>query len=275
MILEHECFSAFNRGIRRIICQYSKGKTQTNNDSSRIHQHREILFVLHGESEFILDHKSFKVKAGDVILIDRWLSHQYGYSSSDKNMLYLWFFLFPTHLNLLVHRIDDKGNVSNVIRWIELPADLKLVIDRHWDEFDKLSPEEATTYLNSFFKQPLTMLLDEFRFYIQINNPEMEKKQTQNNIVNSIQHIIETRKGRNCSLAQLEKFTGFSRFYISHLFKSAYGISIGDYINRVRMIFFESAKKQGLNHKQIAFELGFSSSSALLLWYRKAKEKIL
>ena len=131
------------------------------------------------------------------------------------------------------------------------------------------------TNLESFLKQPLTMLLDEFRFYLRMNDSKDVKKPTNNEIVASIQQIIEAKKGRDCSLAQLEKFTGFSRFYISHLFKNAYGISIGDYINRVRMIFFESAKKQGLSHKQIAFELGFSSNSALLMWYRKNKEKFL
>ena len=272
---EQEWFSAFDHGIRRIICNYSAGKPRTENTDPDLHQHREILFVLRGESEFPLNHKVFKIRAGDVVLIDRWVSHRFGYPASDRNMLYLWIFLFPTHLNLLVHQIDPSGKVSYAVKWVELATDLKLVIDRHWDEFDKLAPENALANLDSFLRQPLTMLLDEFRFYLQINDLKDEKKQTTNEIVNSIQHIIEAKKGRDCSLAQLEKFTGFSRFYISHLFRDAYGISIGQYINRVRMIYFESAKKQGLNHKQIAFELGFSSNSALLMWYRKAKEKIL
>ena len=190
-------------------------------------------------------------------------------------MLYLWIFLFPTHLNLLIHQIDQNGNKTDAVKWVELPTDLELVIDRRWDEFDKLAPEAALANLDSFLKEPLTLLLDEFRFYLQINDRKEGKKQTNNEIVTSIQQIIEAKKGRDCSLAQLEKFTGFNRFYISHLFKNAYGISIGDYINRVRLIFFESAKKQGFSHKQIAFELGFSSNSALLMWYRKAKEKIM
>ena len=272
---EQEWFTAFRRGIRRIICKHSDGSPQTENVPPGIHQHREILFILRGESRFPLNHKIFDVKAGDVILIDRWIPHRVGYPASDRNMLYLWFFLFPTHLNLLLHQIDQTGKVSYAVKWVELATDLKLVIDRHWDEFDKLAPENALANLDIFLRQPLTMLLDEFRFYLQISDLKDEKKQTTNEIVNSIQHIIEAKKGRDCSLAQLEKFTGFSRFYISHLFRDAYGISIGQYINRVRMIFFESAKKQGLSHKQIAFELGFSSNSALLMWYRKAKEKIL
>ena len=275
MDLGNECFSAFDRGIRRIICKYSEGKPLTEEVSPEIHQHREILFILRGESEFPLNNRSFEVKPGDVILIDRWTPHRYGYSPSDRNMLYLWFYLFPTHLNLRIHQFDQDGNKNEVIRWGELPTDSKFAIDRRWDELDKLDPEAALENLEIFLKQPLTMLLDEFRFYHRMNDSKDEKKPTNTEIAASIQQIIEAKKGRDCSLTQLEKFTGFNRFYISHLFKNAYGISIGDYINRVRMIFFESAKKQGFSHKQIAFELGFSSNSALLMWYRKNKEKFL
>ncbi|MBQ6471685.1 MAG: AraC family transcriptional regulator [Victivallales bacterium] len=271
MPLKEEWFSAFRRGIRRIVCEHSNGSPKTKNAPPGIHQHREILFVLRGESEFPLNHKIFKIKAGDVILINRWISHRVGYPPSDRNMVYLWFYLFPTHLNLLVHQVDQDGNVSYAIKWVELATDLKLVVERRWDELDKLSPENALANLDCFMRQPLTMLLDELRFYLRTSALKEEKTLTGNAIVNSIQQIIEAKIGRDCSLAQLEKFTGFSRFYISHLFKSAYGISIGEYINRVRLVFFESAKKQGFSHKQIASELGFSTSSALLMWYRKIR----
>lgn len=273
VIKEEDWFSAFKGGIGRIICKHSDGIPQTGNSPPGIHQHREILFMLQGETQFPLNRKMFKIKAGDVVLIDRWISHRFGYLSEDRDMLCLWFYLFPTHLNLLLHRIDHEGNVSSVIKWVELASDLKLLIDRHWDEFNKLPPQTALKNLDCFFKIPLAMLLDEFRFHLRLKHLKEEKSQDDNDIVNAIQRIIEANNGRDCSLAQLEKLTGFNRFYISHLFKKAYGISIGEYINRVRMVFFESAKKQGFSHKQIAFELGFSSNSALLMWYRKTRGK--
>ena len=72
---------------------------------------------------------------------------------------------------------------------------------------------------------------------------------------------------------RLEKFTGFNRFYISHAFREMNGITIRDYIDKIRMNFFESALKRGLNYKQIAFELGFSNSSSLLTWFRRYSRK--
>ena len=274
LFLEEKCFSAFSRGIRRIICKHSNGDPGAfQGESLEIHPHREILFVLQGESKFPLNHKIFKIRAGDVVLIDHWISHRLKYPSSDRDMLYLWFYLFPTHLNLLVHRIDDAGNVSRVIKWVELPGDLKLVIDRRWDEIGKLLPDEALRDLALLLKRPLEMLLDEFRFYLKRDTLKEQKTFRNDDIVTSIKHIIEAKTGRDCSLAQLEKMTGFSRFYISHLFKKSCGISIGEYINRVRLIFYESAKLRGFSYKQIASDLGFSSSSALRMWYRKQKKQ--
>ena len=272
MFLEETSFSAFSRGIRRVFCKHSNGKNRTVSKSPEIHPHREILFILQGESEFPLNHKTFKVKAGDVVLIDRWISHRFMYPPSDRDMLYLWFFFFPTHLNLLVHRVDSNGIVSYAVKWAELPADLKLIVERRWDEFDKLSPDEALQNLDLFMKQPLEMLLDEFRFFLKRDTLKEQKTFRNNDIVHSIKHIIEAKTGRDCSLAQLEKMTGYSRYYISHLFKEACGMSIGKYIDRVRLLFYESAKQRGFSCKQIASDLGFSTSSALLMWYRKQKK---
>ena len=273
MPLEEEWFSAFKRGIRRIICKDSPGKPETDGkELQETHPHREILFVLRGESEFPLNHKVFKIKAGDVVLIDQWISHRGKYPASDRNMLYLWFFLFPTHLNLRIQQVNGTGSVNPVIRWVELPVDLKLIVDRRWDEFDKLLPEEALPNLDLFLRQPLEMLFDEFRFYLQRGSLREQKTFRNSDIVSSIKHLIEARIGRDCSLTQLEKKTGFSRFYISHLFKASCGMSIGGYINQVRLIFYETAKKRGFSYKQIASDLGFSTSSSLLMWYRKQKK---
>ena len=269
----NELLAAFDGGIKTIICKHSPGKPQPENRSPGIHQHREILFVLKGQSEFPLNHKLFTVKAGDVVLVDRWIAHCARYLPSDRNLVYLWFFLFPSRVMVLVHQVDAAGKVSYALKWVEIASALEPVISRRWDELNKLPPEKALENLELFLKEPLAMLLDELRFYLYMNRRKAEKIPRDRGIVNSIQRIIEAQNGRDCSLAQLEKFTGFNRFYISHLFKEAYHVSIGEYINRVRMKFYGSAREQGLNYKQIAFELGFKSTSSLSTWVRKNKAK--
>lgn len=270
-----EKLSAFDNGIAKIYCKYSPGKMQTENALPGIHQHREILFILQGESVFPLNRKLMSVKPGSAVLIDSWVAHCARYSPSDRNLFCLWFFLFPSRLVAYVHQVDGVGNVIYVTDVIELPFDLSMTVNRRWDDLDQLPPEEIPENVERFMKEPLTMLLDEFRLHLWKKEQPAEGNEDNLSFVKSIQRIIEAKNGCGCSLEQLEKFTGFNRFYISHTFRTINGITIRDYIDKIRMNFFESALKRGLSHKQIAFELGFSNSSSLSTWFRRYSRKKL
>ena len=62
---------------------------------------------------------------------------------------------------------------------------------------------------------------------------------------------------------------GLSRCHIAHVFHKETGSTIGEFINFVRGKYIADAKKQGFRLKEIAAELGFSSSGALGNWMRK------
>ena len=90
MVLEaKEWFSAFDRGIRRIICKHSAGKPQTDDVPPGIHQHREILFILRGKSEFPLNRKIFKVKVYNHGTIEGrpYIANEYVKGQTMKDML--------------------------------------------------------------------------------------------------------------------------------------------------------------------------------------------
>ena len=266
-------FSVFDNGIEKIYCKHSPGKIQTEKTLPGIHQHREILFILQGECEFPLHHKLMSVKPGNVVMIDNWVAHCAQYSPSDRNLLCLWFFLLQSRLAAYVEQVDDVHNVTHATEMIELPFDLSMSVNRRWDELNQLPPDDIPANIDRFMKEPLTMLLDEFRLHLWKKEQPAGGHDDNLSFVKSIQRIIEAKNGCDCSLEQLEKFTGFNRFYISHAFREMNGITIRDYIDKIRMNFFESALKRGLNYKQIAFELGFSNSSSLLTWFRRYSRK--
>ena len=265
--------SVFDNGIAKICCKFSPGKAQPVNALPGIHQHREILFVLQGKCEFPLNHKLMPVQPGYAVMIDRWVAHCASYSPSDRNLLCLWFFLFSSRPAAMVHQVDGVGNVIHTTDMIELPFDLSMTVNRRWDELNQLPPDEVAANVDRFMKGPLSSLLDEFRLYLWKKEQHAVSHDDNLSLVRTIQRIIESKNGRGCSLEELEKITGFNRFYIAHVFKQANGITIGDYIDRIRMIFLESAQEQGLSHKQIAFELGFSNSSSLSTWFRRYTQK--
>jgi len=268
-----EKLSAFDDGIVKIYCKHSPGKIQTENALPGIHQHREILFVLQGEIVFPLNHKLMSVEPGNAVLIDSWVPHCARYSPSDRNLLCLWFFLFQSRLIAYVHQVDGVGNVTYATDVIELPFDLSMSVNRRWDDLNQLPSDEIPANVDRFMKEPLTLLLDEFRLHLWKKEQPAEGRDDNLSFVKSIQRIIEAKNGCDCSLEQLEKFTGFNRFYISHTFRKMNGLTIRDYIDKVRMNFFESALKRGLSRKQIAFELGFSNSSSLSTWFRRYSQK--
>ena len=82
---------------------------------------------------------------------------------------------------------------------------------------------------------------------------------------------VETMRGRDCSLDQIARYAGYSRFRVAHLFKARMGMSIGGYINRIRLQYLDHARIQVLPSKQVAAELGFRSTTAFYNWRRKHK----
>lgn len=82
---------------------------------------------------------------------------------------------------------------------------------------------------------------------------------------------IENMHERDCSLDQIARYAGYSRFRVAHLFKARTGMSVGDYINRIRLQYLDQAHVLGLRSKQVAAALGFRSTTAFYNWRRKHK----
>ena len=78
----------------------------------------------------------------------------------------------------------------------------------------------------------------------------------------------------DCSYRQLEQISGYNRFYQAHRFRDSEGCTIGEFINRVRIIYAADAFRHGMLQKEIAIELGFSSPSNFGNWFCKHKTAI-
>ena len=101
----------------------------------------------------------------------------------------------------------------------------------------------------------------------------LESSRKTDRIVSWIKNYISMKYGRDASLPELEKLTGYNRYYLMRQFKAEYGMTIGDYINCVRRGFVAAAEAQGKSQKQIALQLGFQSAAAFWLWKKRDSEK--
>ena len=272
--LDFDAFDAFREGIRTIWCRHSPGAELAGRSvTPGIHSHREILLVLRGSCAFPLDHKLIAPQAGDVVMIDEWIAHCADYAPGDRDLLHCWIHLRRDRISMWYAQLDFLGARTLWTPRSPLPDDLQMLLNRRWDAFSELPGSEALARIDRFMRGPLAMLLDEIRFQFSRHSGEESRTAGDRRIVPVIQRIIEAENGRNCSLERLEKHTGYNRCYLAHLFKRATGLTIGEYIDQVRLHFTAAAEQCGMRRKEIAFELGFSSPSAFASWFRKQKTR--
>lgn len=251
--------------IKKIITEYSvsPGTPFPERHSSILeqHSHREILFVLEGNSRFLYNGQIFDAHPGTAFFINSRESHSYGYEKEDDQLLHLWVHLSAERITAVVLRIA-KGEYFPEKVFQPLTRDICLLVNQRWD---KALSDIPNGFRDEILRLNLSLLLQEFS--LQDYEPQNAGEKT-HDIVLFIEHHIELMHGRDCSLKRLEKITGFNRFYLAHLFKSKKEMTIGDYINRVRKSFMTEAVKRGIPQKKIAEEMGFSSPSAFCTWKR-------
>ena len=259
-------------GTLKFHTHYSDGNllSSRNAENMPVHKHafREMLYVIEGESRFLLNGREHPLSKGSVVLIDSWISHSDGYRQSDQNLTHLWFYFFDNGLSARWCNVSFHGQYTFTGALIQVPSHVHTLFSSRWNELrkqQKVTPEVVTFYLQT----PFRCILEELLFQM---NPMRKNASESSDIVHSVQLYIETQNARNCSLEHLEKIFGYNRFYLAHRFREVIGMPVGSYINQVRISFTENALLKGLKQKEIAGELGFSSSAAFWKWLQKNKK---
>lgn len=235
-----------------------------------VHKHsfREMLYVIDGKSLFLLNDREHPLSEGSIVLIDSWISHSFGYTQSDQNLTHLWFYFFDNGLNARWCNVNIHGQYSFTGIFMQLPTHICTLFSSRWNELKK-QQKITSDLVTSYLRTPFLCILEELLFQM---NPQGKNTPDSPDIVHSIRLYIETQNARGCNLEHLEKIFGYNRFYLAHRFREIMGIPIGTYINQVRLAFTENAFMKGLKQKEIAAELGFSSSAAFWKWLQKNKK---
>jgi AraC-like DNA-binding protein len=225
------------------------------------HSAREILLVLKGECDFFLNGKYYPALPGSAFFVDHWIPHQQGYPADVGKIIHIWIHLHETRMFALPS-IRGCGNPDpGCVVW-EFPECMLELVRSRWDKVDSL-PEKIRS---DYFMSMARMLYEEICFQCYTQNPCSSREES---IVSYVRNYIVMNHGRDSSMAELEKYTGYSRSHIAHLFREICGVSVGEYIQGVRCEYTVNALAFGMKQKEIASALGFSSPSAFWQWYRK------
>lgn len=236
-------------------------KKPRNSRSQESHPEREILFVLSGKNSFLLNGKIYSPAPGTAFFINRWIPHQCDYGTIKNDFTHIWVHFHEKKLFSVLYQGRHGEQSHQHLTW-EHSGHLLGLLNERWDR--ALQEPERSDARREIYMSIARILAEELT-YLSSHKPR-EIRSNSEQISAWIKNYISMQYGRNVSLSELEKLTGYNRFYLMRLFKSEYGMTIGEYINCVRRGFATAATLQGMRQKEIAQQLGFRSAAAYWLW---------
>lgn len=237
--------------------------------ASHSHRAREILFVVAGESDYQLDDKFYHLQAGDAVFIEPWQKHGFFYRASDHDLKHIWFALLPQRMTATGLELDHFGQIGRKHFYGNLPGDSWQMLAGCWDRL-RLLPEELLALGKKQLQLGMEMILNEISITMLSESSDWHINKHQD-VMEFTSDYIDLHHGRNCSLVQLEKITGYTQYYLCRLFRKYYGKTIGDAINEARMRYVLE-QKAVLSSKDIADELGFAAVVSFWKWRRSNRK---
>ena len=260
-------------GVRRIHSTACRAlpPESTPHDNFRLHSHRqrEILFVLEGESDYILDSHWYRLRPGDAVFVEPWQSHGCFYREDENNLKHLWFILHSKFLSGCYNNVGLAGQVQREWLYGTVSGPAHQMLLNNWDRARTAKAEDCPWYAEQL-RRSFELALGEMATNILQSggNPLRRKR---DDVAEFMADYIDRHLGRDCSLARLEKITGYTRCYLSHLFREYYGKTIGSAVNEARMRYILEQNWQS-SAKDIADELGFASVATYWKWRRNNRK---
>lgn len=245
---------------------FEGGEPAGSAERQESHMEREILMVVSGKSGFLLDGRRRAAAPGDVFFIDRWVPHQGGYGTIKNDFTHIWVHLHADRLFGVICRNPPRPEPGAHRSWDFGPGVLALLNER-WERALAASsaPERREIY-----RGMARILAEEIAYTLSRPAPAAGTRAPR--VAAWIKDYISMHCGRDSSLDELERLTGYNRFHLMRRFKAEYGMTIGEYVNCVRRGFVAAAARK-MRQKEIAAQLGFKSAAAFWLWKTRDRRR--
>lgn len=228
------------------------------------HVEREILLVDSGSSSFLLNGKTVECARGDVFFINSNVPHQMGYRNIKSDINHIWFHLHPERFFAMSYEVNEGSTLRRCRSW-EFSLPLLKVINSRWD----LALQSTGRLRSAIYGSIARIIYEEINLLTEVNTHPFASG---HDIVEWMKNHISLNNGRNSSMEELEKLTGYNRYHLMRKFKNTCGMTIGEYINTVRRAFV-ALHENTMPQKEIASRLGFKSPAAYWLWHDRDRKK--
>lgn len=224
------------------------------------HQYTEIFFVMNGTGTFTVENKTFPIHKNDIIIVNPHIYHHED-SSIEGALEYIalgidgFTMTYDQQYVPYIHQNFDRYR-----------HELELCLNQLLQE----SQNKEYGYENicqNFLKIIILKIMRHIHNSIYNSNT---KSLPFNREVSRIKEYIDTNYFENITLDSLANQTNLNKFYISHLFKDALGISPINYLNSKRLSVCKTLlKTSSLSISEISETVGFSSQSYFTQTFKK------
>ena len=265
----------YSREKRKIVASFHSDVPECRPDPEILRWHRkrqeshsvrEILLVLSGSTVQQINGRFYQCDARTVVMFDHNEIHTLGYDCN-SNGLHCWLTLLPDDLRWVFMHGTEKYSSSRIYGFIA-PMSMVNSLKNLWDEIGKPGiPEDRKMALLAEISGCLAQIFAEV--YLQAHSTQRRYRKRDEDITKSIQLAKDyLREHCGCTLREIASITGYSPTHFARLFKQFTGTGFMEYVNLVRQEKYLKYYTSMLT-KQLAGELGFSSSSALAHWHKK------
>lgn len=233
------------------------------NDS---HFHRELHLVLSSSRLFRVGGRSFLVRPGEAVFVDRWEEHCSVAPPGVTDAPFVTAVLHG-HQPMWWHTICEQGfnNFRLIVpeTYVNLSPELSAFFERHLDAalVDTAMPETAirlATTVNAAIAE-----------YVLAIGRAAQAGERQALPLEAVRRRIAESNGAHCTVAGLAALAGLDPKTLDRRFRAAFGRSVRDEIQRVREAYVRFAVVCGETQKAIATALGFSAVSNYNRWRRQ------
>lgn len=211
-------------------------------DGYTVDEHRqwchEISLILSGEADFIVDQTVYKVKEGDLILCPHGSMHSIKATSESMRYLYLGFSIDLNHLDLAQEELSflQKANSYFLDPPHILVHDLQYVIQPFTllvNEFSNLD-EFSQVSIRSQLMSLITMVMRAGQD-VTVTRSSTNEEAVYSGLICKVVRLLEANDYKISQVSQVADMLGYSKYYLSHLFKDKTGMTMQRFISEMRV----------------------------------------
>lgn len=231
------------------------------------HKEIELLYIVDGELEVELENNNYKLKNGDIILINKNKVHKFLKIGQENLVIILQFNIdllkvyYPEIVNmefLCNTRLNDEDEKYNKIK--DFLVKILKVIDKREEAF--------IIELNAIVNSLMLHLIRNFEYSI-ITEDNQRKSDDNLKRLERIMKFIDDNYMNKISLKEIAQQEYISPYYFSHFFKEKIGMNFQNYLKYVRI---QKSHEMLINTEEkivdIALKSGFSSLQTFITSFK-------